>query len=710
MSTRHVPLTTRRPRRWIRAAIAVLLLAAVAALVRPSAVLAGTYTVHACQTPTGIYTGMAGWTSAASVAPQGEAAGTATACTDQSRTFSLSFGPDLLSVSPNRSVSWTFAAPPFTQISSFSLFRTLQLGWPVVTNRYGRAYLYDVWHDDDVAENQVEYALPPYGEDTAGIEFPPSVAQQGVSWNSLHVRLSCWAVMGSYDCGPFPAQVTISRAAVGLSDELAPDGLVTGGSLAGSDPVRGTGDLAIHAYDAGGGVYRVALAVDGDEVSRQVLADAGGTCGDVDPGNADAHEFAAAEPCPPNVDGTVHFDTATLRDGTHDIRASVEDAAGNESVVYDGTVETHNAPINSAAPDLSGQASVGGQLTAAPGQWDGAPTGYDHRWLRCDADGASCDPVAGAAGTQYTLTEADAYHRMRVEVTAANDSGASSAQSAPSALVADAAGNTAPQPPTAPGTGGGGTGGGTGGDGGTGGSTSPTPPPGGIQGVQNPLADVAGHVANGSDATAHAHLSVAFQRADGGTVRRVVLRPGRRASIVGRLVDGSGAGIGGARLGAAWRIAGRRWVARPGVRTDPDGRFVYTLPAGPSRDVRFTYFPYSDSRAVELSNVVRADALAPLSIRADRRHVTGARVVRLSGRVGGGAIPRGGLLVTLEGWQRGWGWRVFRTVRTDRSGRWSTSYRFRLASGRFGFRVLVPHQGTFPYATSRSAGVFVVVS
>lgn len=703
MPTRHVPVTTRRPRRWMRVAIAALLLAAAAALVRPPAVLAGTYTVHACQTPTGIYTGMAGWTSDASAALAGYDAGSSTPCASAASPASLQYGATSLSVRAGTWRSLDFVAPPNTQISGYDISRAFNLGWPVISGVANRSYVLEIWHDDDANAGVLDFKNPPVAGQTLTQQLPSDVSGDGVAWNSLHIRLSCWAVMGSYDCGPFPAQVTISRAAVGLSDEMAPDGLATGGSLMGTDPVRGSGDLSIHAYDAGGGVYRVALAVDGDEVSRQVLDDAGGTCGDVDPGNADPHEFAAAQPCPPDMSGTVHFDTAALRDGTHDVRVTVEDAAGNESVVYQGTVETHNAPINSAAPVLSGQASVGGQLTSAPGQWDGAPTGYDHRWLRCDADGATCDPVAGAAGAQYTLTDADAYHRMRVEVTAANGSGASSAQSAPSALVADAAGHTAPQPPTTPGTGGGGgTGGGTG--------ASPTPAPGGIQGVENPLGALPGHVANGTDATAHAHLSVAFQRADGGTARRIVLRLGRRASIVGRLVDGSGAGIGGARLGAAWRIAGRRWVARPGVRTDPDGRFVYTLPAGPSRDVRFTYFPYSDSRAVELSNVVRADALAPLSIRADRRHVSGARVVRLSGRVGGGAIPRGGLLVTLEGWQRGWGWRAFRTVRTDRAGRWSTRYRFRLASGRFGFRALVPHQGTFPYATSRSAGVFVLVS
>jgi hypothetical protein len=288
---------------------------------------------------------------------------------------------------------------------------------------------------------------------------------------------------------------------------------------------------------------------------------------------------------------------------------------------------------------------------------------------------------------------------METEVTAENASGASAARSAPTAIVADAAGHTAPpSSQAAPGAGGSGSG------------SATTPTPGGIQGVVNPLAQLPGHVNNGTNATAHARVEAVFRRVNGGSARSVRIRHGQRTTIVGRLTDASGAGIGGARLGAAWRIAGHGWVAHPGLRTSADGRFVYVLPTGPSRDVRFTYFAYSDSHAVELSNVVHVDVLAPLTIRADRHRVTGAHVVRLSGHVGGGSIPRGGLLVTLQGYQHGWGWRTFRTVRTDRTGSWSTRYRFRSSAGRFGFRALVPHQGRFPFATSRSTGVFVVVS
>jgi hypothetical protein len=507
----------------------------------------------------------------------------------------------------------------------------------------------------------------------------------------MHVSLSCWPLAGSLDCGPFPAQVVITRAQIGLTDSSAPEGFATGGALTRPDPVRGTAGLSVHAFDTGGGVYRVALTVDGDEVLRQVLDDPDGTCADVEPSNDDPYEFGTPRPCPLSADATLQLDTAAFRDGQHAVHATVEDAGGNAAVVFDGTVLTHNAPINVAAPALSGQASVGGQLATDAGAWDGAPTGYDHRWLRCDADGAACTPVAGATGPAYVLTDADAYHRMRVEVTAENGSGAATARSTPSALVADAAGRTTP--PSG------------------GGATTPvTPPLGGIQGIVNPLGQLPGHVANGGNATTRARLTVAFQRGDGSTGRRIHVRSGGRLTIVGRLTDASGAGIADARVGAAWRIVGRGWVARPGIRTGPDGRFVYVLPPGPSRDVRFTYFAFSDSRAVELSNVVHADALAPLTIQADRRRVSGDRVVRLSGRVGAGPIPRAGLLVTLQGFQSGWGWRTFRTVRTDRRGRWSTSYRFRSSRGRFGFRAVVQRQGRFPFASSRSAGVFVVVS
>jgi hypothetical protein len=689
-STRHLKAIA------IAVSIPLTILAALA--IHPSIAFAGTYTVHSCQTPRGTFTGHGGWTSATSFPVAGYDQGSSTACVSPGGSASLQFGASGLLVSAGSWLSWDFAAPVNTRITSYELERAFNLGWPVIARAANRSYLLQIWHDEDVNAGLLDFKKPLQAGQTLVQALPSAIEGDQVSWRSLHMSLSCWAVVGSLDCGPFPAQVTISRAAIGLTDTEAPEGMETGGALAGTDPVRGAASLSIHALDDGGGVYRVALIVDGDEVTRHVVDDPDRSCADVEPANDDPYEFGTSQPCPLVADGSVQLDTATLRDGQHTVHVTVEDAGGNQAVVFDGIVQTHNAPINAAAPTLTGQAIVGAQLNAGHGQWDGAPSGFDHRWLRCEADGIDCLPVAGATGIAYTLSEADAYHRMESEVTAENGSGASTARSAPSAIVADAAGHTAP--PSSQGIPG---------AGGSGGGGTTAPAPGGIQGIVNPLGQLSGHVGNGDNATAHAHVEAAFQRADGSTAKRIRASHGRRTTIVGRLTDASGTGIGGARLGAAWRIVGRGWVARPGVRTGADGRFVYVLPAGPSRDVRFTYFAYSDSHAVELSNVVHADVLAPLTIRADHRRVTGDRVVRLSGHVGGGSIPRTGLLVTLQGFQRGWGWRTFRTVRTDRKGNWSTQYRFRLSEGRFGFRALVPHQGRFPFVTSRSNGVFVVV-
>lgn len=679
------------PRLRLPLALALALAIAATALARPPIAFAGTFTVHSCTTPTGTWTGMDGWSSASSRAVQGEDFGVAEGCTQERPALSLRFGGTQLPVGPGRWVQWTFAPPSPLSIRSVDVRRSLWLAWPVRAGAHGRPYVYDAWHDDDVPGNQLEFHYPPWDDDTADVDFPPSLRSEGVSWGTLNLRLRCWELMGDLDCGSFPASVTIPRVEIGVGDDVGPDGTVTGGALAGLGPVRGKAGLAFAATDVGAGVYRVALAVDGMERVRTVIDGNGGACADVEPGNDDSYEFAGPQPCPSSVDGVVSLDTTSLVDGRHAVTVAIEDAAGNHETIFDGEVQTHNAPISTGAPTVSGAVRVGGRLTATAGQWDGAPTGYDYRWLRCDANGAACQPVAGASGAAYDLGAADAYRRMRVEVVAANGSGTATVRSAPSAVVADASGRSTPPQ-----------------DGGSPGKDDR--PPGGIQGLVNPLAAEPSGTPNGTGASARARISVSIRRAGGRSTSHVRSRHGHRWTIVGRLTDASGAGIGDARVGVAWKRTGRRWSAQPGVRTRADGRFAYVLPPGPSRAVRFTYFAFSDSRGVVLSNVVRVDVRVPVAIRVAPRHVSGDRVVRLAGRVGGGTLHRRGAIVTLQGFQHGWGWRTFRTVRTDRRGRWSTRYRFRTPSGRFGFRALVPQQRGVPFAASQSKAVYVTVS
>jgi hypothetical protein len=571
-------------------------------------------------------------------------------------------------------------------VTSLVLSRGYDLGWPIVSGVFGRPYVADLWHDAEVSDDQVAFWYPPFNGSVHEPESDPPITEGPVSWNSFTLRLGCWELMGDHDCGPYRARLTVPRATIGLTDDSAPAATVAGGSLVGGGVVRGVGSVVFHASDVGAGVYRSIVAVDGRELGREVVDDAGGSCADVEPGNDDAYEFGSPRPCPLDVSGEAKLDTAGLRDGTHALRVSAEDAAGNVDVVYDGTIVTHNAPIATAAPALAGAPRVGERLTVDAGSWEGAPTAFVTRWLRCDANGANCTAVAGAAGAAYVLTAADAYHRVLAEVTAENASGAASARSEASSVVADAAGSLSPP--------GAGAGAGI----------------GGIAGLANPLAATGGHAPNGAAADAHAHLSLAFRLAQGGSSQRVRSVRTHAWTLAGRLLAGDGRPIAGARLAVAWQVVGHGWVAHGSARTGADGGFAYRLPTGPARAVKLVYFPFADSRVFVGSNVVHEDVVAPLELHAAPRSIRAGGVVGIGGRVRGGPVPRSGLLVTLQGWQAGWGWRTFRTVRTDRHGVWRTRYRFRLGHGRFGFRAVVSQQGDFPYVGSTSAAVFVRVA
>ena len=95
-------------------------------------------------------------------------------------------------------------------------------------------------------------------------------------------------------------------------------------------------------------------------------------------------------------------------------------------------------PANVSPPTVSGLAVVGETLTASVGSWTGtAPISYSFAWQRCDAAGANCGPIAGAAGQTYIAVAADVAATLRVEVTATNAEGSAKALSAQTAVVAE---------------------------------------------------------------------------------------------------------------------------------------------------------------------------------------------------------------------------------------------------------------------------------
>jgi len=91
-----------------------------------------------------------------------------------------------------------------------------------------------------------------------------------------------------------------------------------------------------------------------------------------------------------------------------------------------------SAPVNTVAPDVTGNPSVGDLLTTTNGTWSGTPTSYSYQWKR----GAT---NIGTNANTYTLVSADAGLNITCVVTATNATGSTNATSnvfVPSALSA----------------------------------------------------------------------------------------------------------------------------------------------------------------------------------------------------------------------------------------------------------------------------------
>lgn len=143
--------------------------------------------------------------------------------------------------------------------------------------------------------------------------------------------------------------------------------------------------------------------------------------------------------------GTTTFDGCSASNGVFSLTLT----KGEDVDVYlgrwgsdtgDGTLAQLNVsgpPSNTAAPTVAGTARDGSALSEAGlGAWTGSPTGTTRQWRRCNASGAACAAIAGAAGTSYTLTSADIGSTIRLLVTRSNGYGSGTGESAATAVVA----------------------------------------------------------------------------------------------------------------------------------------------------------------------------------------------------------------------------------------------------------------------------------
>jgi hypothetical protein len=98
-------------------------------------------------------------------------------------------------------------------------------------------------------------------------------------------------------------------------------------------------------------------------------------------------------------------------------------------------------PSNTAPPTISGNIAVGQTLTATTGTWNGTtPITYSYQWARNNASGGF-DPITNATQATYSLTTADAGHKLFVQVKAQNTAGVAWQSSKPTTSVGGVAAN-----------------------------------------------------------------------------------------------------------------------------------------------------------------------------------------------------------------------------------------------------------------------------
>jgi hypothetical protein len=184
---------------------------------------------------------------------------------------------------------------------------------------------------------------------------------------------------------------------------------------------------------------------------------------------------------------------------------------------------------------------------------------------------------------------------------------------------------------------------------------------------------------------------------------------GKRAGSTGRLTTEQGAPIVDAPVIVEGRArSGGAFVQLGTARTDPQGKFRFEIPAGPSRTVRYRYDGTNTVKPAEAQLVTKVRAAARL--KASRRRMRTGQAVLFSGKLLGRPIPSAGKLVTLQA-KVGRRWRTFATPRANAKGVFKHRYRFTATTGvrRYAFRALVARETAYPYEKGLSPIVAVTV-
>jgi hypothetical protein len=343
---------------WLAAFGCVVLILALCT----SSARAGTWTLASCTQPDGQPAPTEGWSTSA----------TGAVGPDSGDTNTCAQGGDLSAVTSGEAPQgayegpeWVFTAPAGSTIAGGSITATL-------TSPHGQAWLgtpsasYD---SADVVAN-CQYNLACGQDGTLSGAFP--ITHLGGS--SLYAVAVCVGPYeGATSCpatGGIDAGVYVSSAAIALANSATPAASGFGGTLL-SPNAQGTQELTFLASDPGGpGVYLVTAQIDGKTVYSGTPDNNEGRCIPIGE-TGGTLMFDHSQPCRASESVDLPINTTALANGQHTLKVTVEDAAENASVVYDGPITTQQ-PSNNSLGALPGPGtSAASDLVLGLGQPNG---------------------------------------------------------------------------------------------------------------------------------------------------------------------------------------------------------------------------------------------------------------------------------------------------------------------------------------------------
>ncbi len=218
------------------------------------------------------------------------------------------------------------------------------------------------WFVGNVA-SRGSFTAPFSGENVVNLTISPDGGHWAVNATcdpNGNNNSSCTLSQGQWEYRLFGGEISLNAS-------KDPQASNVSGPLMTDNPLRSTESVTFSATDEGPGLAYVKTLVDGNVARSAIIDTNGGHCIPV-PGHG-AYTWAYQVPCRTSVGGrTFTLNTALLPNGPHHVQVVIEDAAGNQSIVVDRTVNTENvgagplgalpgpglSPLGSGAPNGSG--------------------------------------------------------------------------------------------------------------------------------------------------------------------------------------------------------------------------------------------------------------------------------------------------------------------------------------------------------------------